>query len=283
MKACFSVLVPLLAASVALGDPVFTDRAATLPVVPVYDGGWEYFVGGGVAILDCNGDARPDLFVAGGENPATLLVNATAAPGDAVAFRQGALPELTGVTGAYPLDIDGDGWLDLAVLRVGPNLLLRGGPDCGFSDTTADWGFAAGDAWSTAFAATWEPGAKWPTLAVGNYVDRARPDGPFEACDHNELHRPLAGGGYSAPVLLQPGYCALSMLISDWKRVGVPDLRISNDRHYYVRGGYEEMWRLSPLAPYAAAEWPHVMLWGMGIASRDITGDGLPEVMLTSM
>jgi hypothetical protein len=74
------------------------------------------------------------------------------------------------------------------------------------------------------------------------------------------------------------------MLISDWTRAGVPELRISNDRHYYVRGGFEEMWRLDPLSPRTEADgWERVSLWGMGIASGDLTGDGLPEVMLTSM
>jgi hypothetical protein len=74
------------------------------------------------------------------------------------------------------------------------------------------------------------------------------------------------------------------MLISDWRRTAVPELRISNDRHYYVRNGREEMWRLDPLGPRTEADgWPRISLWGMGIASHDITGDGLPEVMLTSM
>ena len=34
--------------------------------------------------------------------------------------------DLTEVTGAYPLDIDSDGHDDLAVLRRGENVLLRG-------------------------------------------------------------------------------------------------------------------------------------------------------------
>lgn len=277
------VVIFLAVPGVALADPVFVDRRAGLPVAQVYDGDWEHFVGGGVAILDCNGDALPDLFTAGGANPARLFINTTPAPGAEISFAEGALPMMSGVTGAWPLDIDNDGWLDLAVLRVGGNVLLRGGPGCGFADATAEWGFEAGDRWSTSFTATWEAGRDWPTLVVGNYVDRGKPDGPFEACDVNELHRP-EGRGYGRPVLLEPGFCALSMLISDWKRNGIPDLRISNDRHYYVRGGYEEMWHLSPLAPYGEAEgWKKVSLWGMGIASRDITGDGLPEVMLTSM
>ncbi|MDN5787947.1 CRTAC1 family protein, partial [Pseudorhodobacter sp.] len=149
-------------------------------------------------------------------------------------------------------------------------------------DETAQWGLQTGDRWSTAFTATWEVGQDWPTLAIGHYVDRSRADGPFEACDSNSLYRPQ-GAGYGPVIDISPGYCALSMLFSDWQRNGVADLRISNDRHYYVRGGYEEMWHLNPLAPYDKADWPRISLWGMGIASRDITGDGLPEVMMTSM
>lgn len=272
----------VLSAAVALAGPRFEDRAAALPVEHVYSGGWEHFVGGGVAVFDCNGDALPELFAAGGESPARLFLNASERGGD-IAFALGDVPGLTGVTGAWPLDIDGDGFLDLAVLRVGPNRLLRGGPDCRFEDATAAWGFAPGDAWSTAFSAIWEPGRTMPTLAIGNYVDRADPKGPFQACDDNELHRP-GPSGYGPPLTIAPGFCALSMLISDWRRAGAPELRISNDRHYYVRGGYEEMWRLDPLAPRTEADgWQKVSLWGMGIASRDITGDGLPEVMLTSM
>ena len=276
-------LAPVLVfPALALADPVFEDTRSGLPVEHIYAGGWEHFVGGGVTVLDCNDDDLPDLFAAGGENPARLFVNRTPSAGE-LRFEPGALDEITGVTGAYPLDIDSDGHTDLAVLRVGPNLLLRGGPDCRFTDATALWRLEGSDDWTTAFAATWEAGNDWPTLVFGNYVDRGIPDGPFGACDDNTLYRPQ-GNGFAAPVALSPGFCALSMLISDWQRSGTPELRISNDRHYYVRGGKEEMWRLRPLAPRGEADgWPKLSLWGMGIASADLTGDGLPEVMLTSM
>ena len=275
-----AVLATLLATQAA-ADPSLINRAGALANPPIYGGEWEHFVGGGVAIFDCNADGRPDLFVAGGANPAQMLRN-TSTPGGAVAFAPIDLAEMTGVTGAYPLDIDGDGLLDLAVLRVGPDLFLQGQGDCTFRDATKDWGLTTADRWSTAFSATWEAGQDWPTLAIGHYVDRTKPEGPFEACDANSLYRPNSKG-YGNETVITPGFCALSMLFSDWKRNGTPDLRISNDRHYYVRGGYEEMWHLNPLAPYAEAEWPRFSLWGMGIASRDITGDGLPEVMMTSM
>ncbi|MEM9198944.1 MAG: CRTAC1 family protein [Pseudomonadota bacterium] len=272
-----------LAAAQAAEALRFVDRSDALPVDHRYTGGWEHFVGGGVAAFDCNGDGFPELAVAGGTSPARLFLNQADAPGAQLSFASGPFPELTGVTGIWPLDIDGDARLDLAVLRVGGNLFLRGLGDCRFEDATDRWGVDPGDAWSTAFSATWEPGQAWPTLAIGNYVDRADPDGPFGTCDANLLLRP-SGAGYAAPIRLEPGHCALSALFSDWQRRGRADLRLSNDRHYYVRDGSEQMWRMDPLRQLGPADgFDPVSIWGMGIASADITGDGRPDVVLTSM
>ena len=275
-----SALALVAASNAAAGDPSF------VPVdVPehVYDGGWEHFVGGGVAAFDCDGDQRPELYAAGGTNTATLFRNRSS---EGVAFTADT-PEalaLTGVIGAYPLDIDGDDILDLAVLRVGPDLLLQGQGECAFQPFGPELGFTSGDHWSTAFSATWEAGQSLPTLAIGTYVDRSDPDGPFEACDATLLYRP-DGDSYGPPQELTPGYCALSMLFSDWSRSGRADLRVSNDRHYYVRGGQEQMWAMEDTPRLYTAEdgWKPYALWGMGIASRDVTGDGFSEVYLTSM
>ena len=55
--------------------------------------------------------------------------------------------------------------------------------------------------------------------------------------------------------------------------------------HYYVRGGQEQLWRISAVPKlYDETDgWKPLIIWGMGIASRDIDGDGLPEIFLTSM
>ncbi|MEM9967928.1 MAG: VCBS repeat-containing protein [Pseudomonadota bacterium] len=262
-------------AASAEADIRFEDRSSALPK-HIYAGGWEHFVGGGVAIFDCDADALPDLFVAGGANPAKLLRNA-----GNFTFHAGDLPELTGVTGAYPIDIDADGIKDLFVLRVGPNVVLRGGPDCSFTESSHTWGIPANDAWSTAFTAWWEPEHDRPVMAVGNYVDLENPDGPFEACDDNVILRP-SNTGYSAH-RLSPGYCPLSILAARDAR-NQPSLRLSNDRHYYVKDGFEQMWDIAQRRFLTADDgWHRVSLWGMGIASRDLNGDHQDEVMLTSM
>ncbi len=270
----------------ALGPARFVDETAASGISQTYDGPLAFFVGGGVAVFDCNDDGRPDLFVAGGTSPATLYRNDSAI-GGALRFSaiRSAATDLTSVTGAYPLDIDGDGHVDLVVLRNGQNVLLRGTGNCGFERANEQWAFDGGTAATTAFSATWEPGARLPTLAFGNYVDPSATD-PHHLCSDNALLRPTAAGtGYGPPLALSPGSCALSMLFSDWDRSGRRDLRISNDRHYYI-DGQEQLWRMDPGLPphlYTAGEgWVKVNVEGMGIASYDITGDGYPEVFLTS-
>lgn len=239
-----------------------------------YEGGWEHFVGGGVAVFDCNGDDLPEVLAAGGTNPMALFEN----KGDMV-FSAAPFPSIEAATGAYPLDYDSDGILDVFVLRAGANFALKGDGNCGF--TPMDIGIPPTDQWSTAFSAIWMGTDPAPTMAIGNYVDRSDPDGPFEACDTNQILRPKAGMWVATT--LKPAFCPLSMLA-----YRAPDgrslLRLSNDRHYYVRGGYEQLYDLQTHHFLGADDgFPKVSLWGMGIARRDVTGDGYADVMMTSM
>jgi hypothetical protein len=262
--------------------PRFVDDTAASGIAHAYAGEFEHFVGGGVAAFDCDGDGRDELFLAGGSDPAALYHNDTAIAG---ALRFSALPsavtDLTAVIGAYPIDVDSDRQVDLVVLRRGGDIVLRGLGDCRFEDATQPLGLALEPGWSTAFSATWEGTTTLPTLAFGRYLV---PGG--DRCDDNWLVRPdVTGARYGTPVALDPGSCTLSMLFSDWNHTGRHDLRVSNDRHYAV-DAEEQLWRIAPGAPpalYTAADgWQPLQIWGMGIASQDITGDGLPEVFLTS-
>lgn len=272
----------------ALPAPHFVEESAAAGIDHRYDGEFTFFVGGGVAVLDCDADGRPDLYLAGGAEPAALYRN-TGTVGGELAFTavSSAATDLSAVTGAYPLDVDADGLVDLAVLRLGENVLLRGTGDCAFERANERWGLDGGDAWTVAFSAKWEDESTLPTLALGNYLVLDDEDSPVPSydCDDNELVRPGDSGMYAGLIALHPGWCTLSLLFSDWDRSGRRDLRVSNDRQYYV-DGEEQLWRIETGAEpelWTHDEgWQPLRIWGMGIASYDVTGDGYPEVYLTS-
>lgn len=267
--------------------PRYVEETATSGIEHSYTGEWEFMVGGGVATFDCDGDRMPDMLLSGGTSAAKFYRNTSTAGGALAFVEETSGLELDMVSGAYPLDVDSDGATDLVLLRVGENVVMRGLGGCRFERANEAIGFDGGDAWSTALAATWERGAQFPTIAIGNYIDRTQDAFPWGSCTDNWLHRPVAQEHRFAPPLpLKPSFCALSMLFTDWNRSGTPSLRVSNDREYY-KGGQEQLWRVEagqPPSLYGPADgWKPLKIWGMGIASGDLDGDGYPEYFLTSM
>ena len=271
--------------------PSMQEQASAAGLTHTYDGPWEFFVGGGVASFDCNQDRMPDLFLAGGSNPAQLFVNRSDVAGE-LKFENAPVGlskrDSARVLGAYPIDIDSDSHIDLMVLRLGENIILKGQGDCQFTKANRAFSYDGGNAWSTGFAATWENAAAYPTMAIGNYVDRSAPGSPWGTCETNVLNRPIAADklNYSQPYELRPGYCSLSMLFTDWDKSGTPSLRITNDRQYY-RGGQEQLWRVptngTPRLFSRSQGWKPLRIWGMGIAEADLNQDGYPEYALSSM
>ncbi|MEP7241864.1 MAG: CRTAC1 family protein [Devosia sp.] len=291
VKAFAALALVLAAIGLARADslviPSFVDETASAGVDSVFTGQWQYMVGGGVATFDCNADGFPDMLLAGGEKPAKFYLNQSPRGGVLKFKEQQSGLELDAVTGAYPLDVDSDGITDIVELRVGEAVVMRGLGGCKFERANETWAFDGGDAWWTAFSATFEHASKWPTLALGSYIDRTQDIEPWGTCTDNWLERPNADGtGFAEPLALKPSYCPLSMLFTDWNRSGTQALRVSNDREYYV-GGTEQLWHVDPgKAPalYTAKEgWKPLKIWGMGIATADINGDGLPDYFLTSM
>jgi len=275
------------APAIALGPPRFVEETRSAGIDHLYGGEFEYAAGGGVAAFDCSGDGKPDLYFAGGAGSAALYRNDSPVGGT---LRFTPVPDpatdLVRVTGAYPVDIDGDGITDLVVLRNGENVFLRGLGGCRFERANERWAYAGNRSITMAFSATWETDAAFPTVAFGNYVDPASND-PHHLCFDNELVRPSSEQRFGPPTPLTPSWCTLSMLFSDWSRSGRMDLRVSNDKQYYLlTDGEEQLWRMAmgkPPTLYSGDDgWVRVQVEGMGIASYDLTGDGYPEVFLTS-
>ena len=147
--------------------------------------------------------------------------------------------DLTTVTGAYPLAIDDDEHVDLVVLRVGEDVILRGSATVASSAPTKRSPSTGETRGRSPSVPTWEGANELPTLAFGDYLEVDR-----EGCEDSRLLRPDGDkGGYAPTVALSPGYCTLSVLFSDWNRSGQRDLRMTNDRHYY-RDGSDQLWRV---------------------------------------
>ena len=262
--------------------PRFVDDTAAAGVDHRYAGDFEFFVGGGVAAFDCNDDGLDELYFAGGVEPAALYRNESPI-GGALRFVEQASPvtDLTEVTGAYPLDIDSDRQVDLVVLRRGGNVVLRGLGDCRFEAANDSLGIDGGDDWTVAFSATWEGANALPTLAFGSYLVPGD-----STCADSRLVRP--GGDrrhLCTPRRARSGVLHAVGAVQRLESIG--SARPANGER-------------SPLLPrrlgtavahrpgeaprlYTEADgWRPLQLWGMGIASRDLTGDGAPEVFITS-
>jgi hypothetical protein len=223
------------AAQDTVAVPSFVEETAGAGIDSVNAREWEYMAGGGVATIDIKHEGFPDIMLAGGDRPPSSI--ATPARRRRLHFEtQKATSSWMG-DGRHPLTSMATASLSV-LLRVGENVVMRGIGNCRFVRANESWGFDGGDAWSTAFAATWERGADWPTLAVGNYIDLRQDMSPWGSCTDNWLHRPQVVDGktqrqFAAPLALKPSFCALSMLFTDWNRSGTPSLRVSNDREYY--------------------------------------------------
>ncbi len=287
-----SVLLPTASTALAAEAPTppiprFAEETDTAGLQSRFEGQDEFMVGGGVAVFDCDKDGLPEIYVTGGQNKAKFYRNKSSRGGPIKLLEERSGLELTLATGAYPIDVDDDGNADLVVLRVGEVEVFRSVGNCKFERANDAWNIPNNNDWHTAFSATWEKGQAMPTLAFGTYYDRSRPDFPWGTCTPGWLLRPDGSGKkYAAPELLKPSYCALSMLFSDWNRSGQPSLRVSNDREYY-KGGQEQLWKVpqgQPAQQYTVEDgWKRLQIWGMGIASHDVDGDGYPDVFLTSM
>ena len=112
--------------------PRFVEVTKSAGIHSDYKGAWQYMVGGGVGTFDCNGDGFPDMVLAGGEARAKFYRNISQRGGALKFVAQKSGLELDKVTGAYPIDIDGDGITDVVLLRVGEVVLMRGLGECKF-------------------------------------------------------------------------------------------------------------------------------------------------------
>ena len=209
-----------------------------------YQGEFEYFVGGGVAAFDCDGDGRDDLFLAGGTEPAALYRN------DSADRRRAALR-----TRAVARDRSHRGHRRLPDRHRQRRASSTSSCCAAVATSCCAASATAGSSPPTSSSASTAAGLDDGVQRDVGGRERAADAGvrPLPrartrtAATRAGCVRPDASGGTvrARRSRSRPGYCTLSMLFSDWSHTGQRDLRVSNDRHYY-HDGEEQLWRIAP-------------------------------------
>ena len=177
---------------------------------------------------------------------------------------------------------------DLAVLRVGETVLLRGLGDCRFERANEAWGLrrpsTAGRRLQRHLGGR---GQALPTLAFGNYLEprrRGRADLRLRGQRPAPARRRAAGLRRPDPARARATArcrcCSATGTAPAGATCGSPTTGTTTPTARSSCGGSPP--GEAPRLYTADDGWERMQIWGMGIASQDLTGDGLPEVFLTS-
>jgi hypothetical protein len=271
--------------------PTLHEEAASAGIDQSYTGGWEFFRRRGCGEFRCNGDrssrsADCRRSLAGGKVLRQRKRNRRPAGLQADANRIEA-GRSDRVLGAYPLDIDNDRHTDLVLLRLGRNLVLKGGPDCRFEKANRNFSIDGGGRGRPACrqygkrATAFRP-SRSAIMSTARHRER-----PFGTCEPNQLLRPGTGRSrlFGCQEAAEPGHCALSMLFTDWNRSGSPisGSPMTGNITAVDRNSFGICQGRPPRLYTASQGWQRLTVWGMGIAETDFDADGLPEYALTSM
>lgn len=243
------------------------------------------FAGGGVTVIDLDGDGVLDLLRTSAEGDFHWLTLDPAGPVD----RTGELPPMPAETSAViPVDYDGDGDLDLHVIVWrGPDLLLRQDAPGVFTDVAPALGLdgpAGEDTVSSSWADADGDGDLDVFVAVyGKMTANNLPDG-----EPSHLYLQEADGTFTD---LLPTLSINDMIYRAHTFQGVwmeidgdpstPELYVVNDfghrwpnRAYKVVGG---QWVQLGMFGFEAAN------TCMGVAVGDLSDDGVDDIVLTAL
>ena len=294
--------------------PWFAERTTSLGVGFTHRTGTNYFmpdqVGSGVAVLDADGDGRPDLYFVQNAGPRGGARNQLFRQQPDGSFRDassGSGADLDGPgMGAVAGDVNNDGRPDLVVTEYGATRLLvnRGngtfalaGPEAGIDNPR----------WAAPASFIDYDRDGWLDLVVGNYVDYD----PTQVCEDVQGRRDFCApqafpatstrlwhnvtrekGGQPrfeevtarAGLSRVPGV-ALGLICADFDGDAWPDIFCSDDgrpnRLFLNRhdGTFAEEAMVRGLALNAMGR----TAANMGVAFRDLDGDGLGEVFVTHL
>jgi hypothetical protein len=307
------------------GPPWFRDVTAGSGLHFVYHNGQEagHFsilesLGGGVALLDYDGDGLLDIFVTGGGSftgpdhktitglPCKLFRNKGGWQFEDVTEQVGLERPWFYTHGAAVADYDRDGWPDLLVTGYGHLALFHNEPDGKggrrFVDVTEKVGLRD-DSWSTSAGWADLDGDGWPDLYVCHYLDWSWANNP--ACEGyipgvkqdvcpparfkplvHALFKNENGQSFrdvSAEQGFQAAGCGLGVVLVDVNDDGRPDIYVGNDATnnflFLNRGG---KLREKGLKAGVAVSDTGAFTGSMGVDAGDFDGSGRASVWVTN-
>ncbi|MCY2993703.1 MAG: FG-GAP-like repeat-containing protein [Planctomycetota bacterium] len=273
--------------------------------------------GGGVAVLDYDGDGWPDLyFTQGGSWP--WISGQTPNPYRDRLYRNLSAGQFEDVTQSSGLgddrysqgvsvgDFNNDGFPDLYVANFGANRLYRNNGDGTFTDVTTESGLH-GERWTTSCLIADLNGDGNPDLYDVNYLsseDAARSicrkgeelrwcSPSSFAAEPDQLYLNLGDGRFEdiseSAGILAPSGKGLGIVAADFAGVGKLNLFVANDAEpnfYFVNqtehpGGRPQFEERALLSGLACNEdgLPQAC---MGVAADDADGDGLLDLFVTT-
>ena len=274
-------------------------------------------MGSGVALFDCDGDGRLDIFLVNGApvsdpTPKGTIPQKTGPEFWNRLYRQtkdGKFEDITekaGLTGVgYGMgvavgDYDNDGNEDLYVTAYGGNRLYHNDGNCKFTDVTNQAG-VGGSGWSTSAAWVDIDNDGLLDLVVLRYVSWdwddiwcGQPDN--RGYCHPDHFQPISmlvyhndGNGHFTEVANKVGLAkpakALGIAIGDYDRDGHPDIFVANDSmaeflfHNTGNGTFEEV----GLESGVAVDGDGQVYAGMGVDFADYDNDGFPDLIVTNL
>lgn len=269
-------------------------------------------VGGGGAALDFDGDGWMDLYLVQGgtleSDGSQQLRNRLFRNVDQGHFQDvslGSGADHPGYAmGAIAADYDGDGWVDLYVTNVGPNVLLRNNGDGTFSDVTDQAG--VGDpGWGTSAAFLDIDGDGRLDLYVANYVHWSRsgeigcfqPNGRPDYCSPKSYDAPQAdvlyrnnGDGTFTDVSALCGIDTakgngLGVVTGDFNNDGFVDIFVANDMTYnilWINDGHGKFTNQA-LNFGCAVDRDGQEKAGMGTCAVDLKGNGKLDLFVVNL
>ena len=297
----------------------FEDRAAAAGLDFTYiadaeDPGIYELTGGGVAILDYDGDGWPDVYLTQGgpwppqadeHRPSDRLYRNLGGRRFQDATREAGLVEGQYSQGATVGDYNSDGHPDLYVANLDVNRLYRNNGDSSFTDVTDVTG-TSGERWTSSCAMADLNGDRWPDIYAVNYLGETaltticrNETGRLHDCtpyqfpaEQDQLYLNLGDGRFQNVTLEAgievPDGKGLGIIAADFNRTGNIDVFVANDgvpNFLFVnqasrgeRPVFIEQGLPTGLAVNAKGEAEA----GMGVAAGDMDGNGLIDLFVTN-